>query len=72
VLDKINPYVTFQQALQSALFIVLYRSPLTITVFTAFQNQNSALYQAATTMLTVERQTVLMEVVTMASQTDHV
>ncbi|KAG1858851.1 armadillo-type protein [Suillus subluteus] len=36
-----------------------------------FQNQNSALYQAATTMLTVERQTVLMEVVTMANQADR-
>ncbi|KAG1819416.1 armadillo-type protein [Suillus variegatus] len=36
-----------------------------------FQNQNSALYQAATTMLTVERQTVLMEVVTVANQGDH-
>ncbi|KAG1732292.1 armadillo-type protein [Suillus lakei] len=53
LLDNINPYVTFKQALQ------------------IFQNQNSALYQAATTMLTVERQTVLMEVVTMASQADH-
>jgi hypothetical protein len=36
-----------------------------------FQNQNSALYQAATTMLTVERQTVLMEVVTIANQADR-
>ncbi|KAG1798071.1 armadillo-type protein [Suillus plorans] len=36
-----------------------------------FQNQNSALYQAATTMLTVERQTVLMEVVTVANQGDQ-
>jgi len=33
---------------------------------TAFQNQNSNLYQAATTTLTVEQQTMLMEVVTMA------
>lgn len=36
-----------------------------------FQNQNSVLYQAATTMLTVERQTVLMEVMTIASQANH-
>jgi len=42
-----------------------------MTIFTAFQNQNSALYQAATTMLTVERQTVLMEVVTIANQADR-
>jgi len=33
---------------------------------TASQNQNSNLYQATTTTLTVEQQTMLMEVVTMA------
>jgi len=33
---------------------------------TASRNQNSDLYQAATTTLTVEQQTMLMEVVTMA------
>jgi len=48
LLDAINPYITFKQALQT------------------FQNQNSNLYQAATTMLTVEQQTMLMEVVAMA------
>jgi hypothetical protein len=42
-----------------------------MTVFTAFLNQNSALNQAATTMLTVEWQIVLMEVVTTANQTDR-
>ncbi|KAG2092282.1 armadillo-type protein [Suillus discolor] len=36
-----------------------------------FQNQNSALYQAAMTMLTVEWQIVLMEVVMVANQGDH-
>ncbi|KAG2125236.1 hypothetical protein BD769DRAFT_1668960 [Suillus cothurnatus] len=36
-----------------------------------YRNQNSALYQAATMMLTVERQTVLMEVVTIANQADR-
>jgi len=48
LLDAINPYITFKQALQT------------------FQNKNSDLYQAATTMLTVEQQTMLMEVVTLA------
>jgi len=33
---------------------------------TAFQNQSSNLYQATTTTLAVEQQTMLMEVVTMA------
>ncbi|OAX33365.1 hypothetical protein K503DRAFT_859836 [Rhizopogon vinicolor AM-OR11-026] len=48
LLDAINPYITFKQALQT------------------FQNQNSNLYQAETTMLTVERHTLLMEVAAMA------
>ncbi|KAF9222983.1 ARM repeat-containing protein [Gyrodon lividus] len=48
LIDGINPYTTFKQAL------------------TTFQTKNGALYQAATTILGVEQQTVLMEVMTMA------
>ncbi|OJA08044.1 hypothetical protein AZE42_06688 [Rhizopogon vesiculosus] len=48
LLDAINPYITFKQALQT------------------FQNQNNNLYQAVTAMLTIEQQTMLLEVVVMA------
>ncbi|KAF8840780.1 ARM repeat-containing protein [Paxillus ammoniavirescens] len=48
LIDAINPYTTFKQAL------------------TTFQTKNGALYQAATTILSVEQQTVLMEVMAMA------
>ncbi|KAH7885476.1 armadillo-type protein [Phlebopus sp. FC_14] len=48
LLDAINPYTTFKQALMT------------------FQTHNGALYQAATTILNVEQQTVLMEVMSIA------
>ncbi|KAF9240262.1 armadillo-type protein [Melanogaster broomeanus] len=52
LIDAINPYTTFKQAL------------------TTFQTNNSALYQASTTILSVEQQTVLMEVMTTAEAQD--
>jgi len=52
LIDAINPYTTFKQAL------------------TTFQTKNSALYRAATTILSVEQQTVLMEVMTKAEAQD--
>jgi hypothetical protein len=38
---------------------------------TAFQTNNGALYQAATTVLSVEQQTVLMEVMSLAESQQH-
>ncbi|KAG6898392.1 hypothetical protein C0992_004102 [Termitomyces sp. T32_za158] len=49
-LDNVDPYVSFKQALTSM-----------STYFQAFQMQNGSDYQAATTALTVEQQTLLME-----------
>ena len=37
----------------------------------AFQTKNAALYQAATTALSVDQQTVLMEVMSLAESQQH-
>lgn len=69
LIDAINPYTTFKHALTSACVVGhCFSSPpfsTTLSVL-AFQNKNAALYQAATTTLSVEQQTVLMEVMTLA------
>src|SRR6267154_4822884 len=58
-----RPLYYFQGSVTKCV-IYASHSPLIMSGPTAFQNKNGALYQAATTMLTVERQTMLMEVVT--------
>jgi importin-7 len=70
-LDNVNPYVSFKQALTSTPCSLLLIPALTIypTPRTALQVQNAACYQASTASLSVEQQTLLMEVMQRASQT---
>jgi len=69
-LENVNPYISFKRALTSKqyrqrrqpnLFFIVSRS-------LAFQMQNAANYQAATTALDIEQQTLLMEVMRIADQ----
>ena len=69
LVDAINPYTTFKHALTSAWIFFGIVSPRCLLVLLprlAFQNKIPALYQAATTALSVEQQTVLMEVMSLA------
>jgi hypothetical protein len=72
-LDNVNPYVSFKQALTSTFFIFIFPITflegglLTLSFFpAAFQMQNGPSYQAGTTALSVEQQTLLMEVMRLA------
>lgn len=75
-LDTVNPYTSFKQALTSCVVFFYTFSPIpSITddiglVFLpiAFQMQNSLGYQASTTILDIEQQTMLMEVMRIAEQ----
>ena len=66
-----NPYTSFKQALTSC---VVFFSPPFFTsqadddFSIAFQMQNSLGYQASTTILDIEQQTMLMEVMRIAEQ----
>jgi hypothetical protein len=69
-LENVNPYASFKQALtskhrrqchQPKLFLIVSR-------LLAFQMQNAASYQAATTALDIDQQTLLMEVMRIAEQ----
>ena len=61
-LDNVNPYASFKQALTSELLGRLYQGEALLTIILAFQMQNPEAYQAATTSLSPEQQTLLMEV----------
>jgi hypothetical protein len=67
-LDSVNPYVSFKQALTSTSRLVSWNTSLLliIIVSVAFQMQNGPFYQVATTALSVEQQTLLMEVMRQA------
>ena len=66
-LDSVDPYVSFKQALTSTWFI-LWHDTDSHTLSLAFQMQNAAGYQAATTALDIDQQTLLMEVMRIAEQ----
>jgi hypothetical protein len=69
-LDTVNPYVTFKQALTSMCLSVL-RVCVPVTdgsCWVALEVKDRVTYQAATTSLNVEQQTVLMEIMRMAEE----
>lgn len=66
LIDAINPYTTFKHALTSAFLIFVSAAVLTCALGIALQTKNADLYRAATTVLSVEQQTVLMEVMSLA------
>lgn len=66
-LDNIDPYTSFKQALTGSGFPTNFWNTM-IYSFSAFQMKNPAAYQAATTSLDVEQQTLLMEVMTIAEK----
>ena len=69
-LDSVNPYASFKQALTSC--VVFITPQLTTSVHlsfaVAFQMQNALGYQASTTVLDIEQQTLLMEVMRISEQ----
>lgn len=60
-LDNVDPYVSFKQALTSMSLLMWECEANFLIPLIAFQMQNSSSYQTATTALTVEQQTLLME-----------
>lgn len=69
-LDSADPYIRFKQALTSELFFRCPRNCGGLTIFKVFQMRSPTLYQASTTALNIEQQTVLMEVMTIADKND--
>ena len=73
-LDTVNPYTSFKQALTSCVvsfsYLLLHKLMTTTWYFflIAFQMQNTLGYQASTTILDIEQQTMLMEVMRIAEQ----
>ena len=71
-LDNVNPYTSFKQALTSWVFFFFFPSRADglsfIFTYIAFQMQNAMGYQTATTVLDIEQQTMLMEVMRIAEQ----
>ena len=69
-LDTVNPYTSFKQALTSCVVFFFFHLPQAdLDIFfppIAFQMQNSMGYQASTTILDIEQQTMLMEVMRIA------
>lgn len=66
-LENVNPYVSFKQALTST-FAFPSISAFLLNIGAAFQMQNGPSYQAATTALSMEQSTLLMEVMRIAEQ----
>ena len=68
-LDNINPYVSFKQALTGKRVLRYFWLLLAhILYLLAFQMRNPHIYQAGTTALDIEQQTLLMEVMRIAEQ----
>jgi importin-7 len=65
-LDNVDPYASFKRALTGMHYFAFPDSCADLEYYTAFQMQNSHVYQAATTSLTVEQQTLLMEIMRIA------
>jgi importin-7 len=65
-LETVNPYVSFKQALTSTSPIIILVCLIYKCLPAAFQMQNGPSYQAGTTGLSVEQQTLLMEVMRLA------
>ena len=66
-LDNVDPYLTFKQALTSKWCKPVDKDAALI-LFTAFQMKNGQGYQIATTSLSSEQQTFLMEVMRLADE----
>lgn len=68
-LEHVDPYISFKQALTGTLltFTLVLTSSLTLSP-AAFQMKNAPLYQLATTSLSTEQQTLLMEVMRVAEE----
>lgn len=69
-LDTVNPYVRFKQALAStcALYSACACQLLTNRRLVALEVKDREVYQAATTSLNVEQQTLLMEIMRIAEE----
>jgi len=63
----VNPYGSFKQALTSMLFCCCLDLDDIERVVIGFQMRNAGLYQSSTSCLNVEQQTMLMEVMRIAS-----
>ena len=66
-LDNVDPYLTFKQALTSKWYKLMGKDAALI-LSTAFQMKNGQGYQIATTSLSSEQQTFLMEVMRLADE----
>ena len=68
-LDTVDPYITFKQALTGTyMYSNLYPVGFQLTYPAAFQMKNGPGYQVATTSLSPDLQTFLMEVMRLADE----
>ena len=67
-LDPVDPYVSFKQALTGTSLLSIQLHHSNSHPATAFQMKNPSAYQLATTSLTAEQQTMLMEVMHIAQE----
>ena len=67
-LDTVNPYTTFKQALAGTCYTHTPCVKVTDNSLVALEVKDRAMYQAATTSLNVEQQTVLMEIMRIAEE----
>ena len=67
-LDNVDPYITFKAALTGQYCLSLRRRTPLLTSSVAFQMKNGHGYQLATTSLTPDHQTFLMEVMRLADE----
>jgi spermidine/putrescine-binding protein len=70
-LDDVNPYVALKYALGGEALSLMIRADVVLTPISALQMVNAPAYQAATTSLTPEQATSLMEFMAIAETAER-